>query len=250
MTRLLIRALTLVGICSAFQLFSESVDSFENKDDQFKAESSFMPEHFTEHSRDLNVKFNAAYENNVWANSESRSGDGSTLAYTESFRKDFAAMIANLGCKSIVDAPCGDYNWMKETDLNGVTYIGGDIADVMIGDLQAKYPSVDFRVMDITTCVLPCVDIWLCRDVLFHLSNADVQKVIDNFKRSNIKYFATSHFYYDHVNYDIESKPLVYRQVNLTKPPFNLPQPDYLIKDSIPGFPERWLGIWDRDNLL
>lgn len=227
-------------------MFSKSTTCYINN--QIRDELSVASDCIVEYPKDLKEKFNEAFEKNIWGDSESVSGSGSTLAYTSSLRKTFPAIVAALECKIILDAPCGDYNWMKEINLGDVIYIGGDIASILVKDLQSKYSSVDFRQMDITTSALPDADLWLCRDVLFHLSNADIQKVINNFKKSNIKYFATS-YYYNEVNFDFESGPRTYRPINLTKAPFNLPYPDYVLKDWVPGWPQRWIGIWDRDQI-
>jgi hypothetical protein len=32
----------------------------------------------------------------------------------------------------MLDAPCGDFNWMKEVDLSAVHYTGGDIVEPLV----------------------------------------------------------------------------------------------------------------------
>ncbi len=39
---------------------------------------------------------------------------------------------------------------------------------------------------------LPKADLWLCRDVLFHLPNKDVITVLANFANSEIPYLLTT----------------------------------------------------------
>jgi hypothetical protein len=40
--------------------------------------------------------------------------------------------------------------------------------------------------------------------------------------------------------------PYTVRFVNLLAPPFDMPPPDYMLKDYIDGFLRRWLAVWDR----
>jgi hypothetical protein len=59
-------------------------------------------------------RFTAIYEQNQWRNKESRSGEGSTLEYTENIRKELPVLIERYGFKTILDAPGGDYNWFQQ----------------------------------------------------------------------------------------------------------------------------------------
>jgi hypothetical protein len=194
--------------------------------------------------------FSDAFENNTWGDPESRSGPGSTEAYTRRLRKFLPALLKTLDVQSILDAPCGDFNWMRLVDLDGISYLGGDIVSKLIVDNRRKYPGQKFRHLDITRDRLPNSDFWLCRDVLFHLSNEDIFHVLFNFLASNIKWFCTSHFLDCSANWDAPSDPRVYRPINLCLAPFSLPPPDYCLKDSVPGRPQRWLAVWDREALI
>jgi hypothetical protein len=195
---------------------------------------------------DLASYFTDAFENRVWKDAESLSGPGSTLTYTSELRLTLPGLVRALGCKSMLDAPCGDFNWMKEVDLTGIKYTGADIVPVMIEGLKAKYPKRKFMVLDITKDPWPKVDFVLCRDVLFHLSNLDIVKVLDNFVRSGSEWFATSHYFQVRDMPDVPSGPTTFRPVNLTLAPFLFEQPDYVLKDCTPNFLRRWLGVWHR----
>src|SRR6185312_15131601 len=52
--------------------------------------------------------FEQIYTRNTWQSSESRSGPGSTLERTEILRRELPPMLARLGVRTLVDAPCGD----------------------------------------------------------------------------------------------------------------------------------------------
>ncbi|HEX3699568.1 MAG TPA: class I SAM-dependent methyltransferase [Phenylobacterium sp.] len=194
----------------------------------------------------LAERFVQAFDENVWQDGESVSGPGSTLRYTSELRATLPAMIRALGCASMLDAPCGDFNWMKEVDLDGIAYTGADIVPEMVTGLQAKHPQHSFVCLDITKDPLPRADFAMIRDVLFHLSNADVVRVLQNFVQSGSAWLATSHSFDVAVMVDVVSGPTTFRPVNLTAAPFQFPQPDHVLKDYAPGFLPRWMGIWPR----
>jgi hypothetical protein len=74
--------------------------------------------------RDAEVVFSEIYERNLWNDPESVSGRGSTLRRTTIIRRELPALLIDVGAKSLLDAPCGDFNWMRLTELGPVTYVG------------------------------------------------------------------------------------------------------------------------------
>ena len=77
----------------------------------------------------------------------------------------------------------------------GMHYIGADIVPELIAVLAKKYSDRaghEFRVIDIVHDALPSADLWLCRAVLIHLSNADGLAVLRNFVASDIPYLLTT----------------------------------------------------------
>ena len=71
--------------------------------------------------------FTEIFDKNLWASPESVSGGGSEMQNTEAIRRELPYLIQKFGIKSILDIPCGDWNWMKSVDLCGASYIGADI---------------------------------------------------------------------------------------------------------------------------
>ena len=194
--------------------------------------------------------FTRYFEQNYWGSSESASGPGSTLEHTANIRRELPLLMKNLGVKTFLDAPCGDYHWFKLVERPGVRYIGGDIVKSMVETNQQRYGNdhTSFVHLDITRDPLPEADIWLCRDALIHLSNRDLKRAISNFLGSNISYLlATSHTEI-HLNSDIPTGGV--RGVNLRLAPFNFPQPILAIDDWIPGSMVRQLGLWKRETLV
>ena len=105
-------------------------------------------------------RFTWIYRSHYWG-SESLSGPGSTIEYTKNLRQELPKLITTFNVKSIFDAPCGDFNWMKMLlPKLDVTYIGADIVKELIGSHQANYESkaIKFIELNIITDRFPKAD--------------------------------------------------------------------------------------------
>ena len=183
----------------------------------------------------LRETFTEIFEKNLWASSERVSGGGSEMQNTEVIRRELPVLLQKFGIKSILDIPCGDWNWMKSVDLCGASYIGADIVPDLIERNKSLYPSTDFRVLDLTSDALPKVDLIFTRDCLGHLSNDNVSKAIRNCQESGSKYLLATSFTKWDMNPDIENGG--WKCINLMIPPFQL-NPIYLInEDCKEGYP-------------
>lgn len=190
--------------------------------------------------------FGGIHRRNLWGANETVSGEGSTLARTETLRAELPRLLRELGARSLLDAPCGDFNWMRQIDLDGIDYTGLDIVPAIIRRNEELYgtPYVRFAVADITRGPLPRADVILCRDALDHLSLRRVRRAIAWFRESGSSYLlATTHP--SAPNDDIPSGH--WRPLDLTKPPFAFPQPLQTIVEN----PERGklLGLWRLRDL-
>lgn len=140
-------------------------------------------------------RFTKIYKSNHWNNLESRSGEGSTLENTQSIRAKLPKIFEKYEIRAMLDAPCGDFNWMQSVTHNtSITYIGGDIVQPLVEKNQARYGNKDtsFVHLDLTKSLLPEVDLLFCRDCLFHLSYDDIARVLENFLSSSIPYLMTT----------------------------------------------------------
>src|SRR5690349_11900148 len=61
--------------------------------------------------------FTKIYRSDWWGSPESKSGTGSQLARTETFRRELRAWIQEGRVTSMLDAPCGDYNWIRHVEF-------------------------------------------------------------------------------------------------------------------------------------
>jgi hypothetical protein len=191
-------------------------------------------------------RFAAIYERNYWGSLESRSGFGSTKEAAAVFKDELETYIRATNASSLFDAPCGDWNWMRDIHFPmQFEYIGGEIVENLVSRLQRKYSrsNVRFINFDLTTTPFPAADIWLCRDCLFHLSFADIAATFENFSRSSIKYaLLTSHVSHES-NLDILTGD--FRFLNLTKQPFFLPRPKVVLREAVAN-EIRHVGVWSR----
>jgi hypothetical protein len=192
--------------------------------------------------RSLSDIFTDIYQRNFWADAESVSGRGSTIARTEVIRTSLPVLLESVGAKTLLDAPCGDFNWMCQVDLSGIEYIGADVVLELIARNRRLYEAKgrSFLVLDITRDPLPAVDVILCRDCLIHLSSKHVRDTIANFKRSNSRFLLATTHVTVRENTDIRSGDR--RPINLELPPFNFPPPlQSITEDAELG---KHLGLW------
>src|SRR5712692_373255 len=113
--------------------------------------------------RNAEVIFSEIYERNLWGDTESASGRGSTLRRTTVIRSGLGTLLSDVGAKSLLDAPCGDFNWMRYTELGPVTYIGADVVPSLIARNEQRYgrEGRNFVILDITKGAIPKVSVIL-----------------------------------------------------------------------------------------
>ena len=184
-----------------------------------------------------------------WGRGESLSGKGSTLAYTENLRRELPGLIERHQVGLFLDAPCGDFHWMKTVPLPHTFYIGMDLVEDLVADNRREHGTRwrKFLSGDITSSPLPPADMMMCRDCLFHLPYDFIYRFFRNFLKSDIPLLLlTSHFIAN--NKDIPT-PGRWRQMNMTRPPFSMPPPLESIEDWIDGHPRRYMGLWTREQV-
>ena len=193
-------------------------------------------------------KFSAIYNTNKWGSQESCSGYGSTLTQTQNIRENLPRLIKKYEIKSVLDIPCGDFNWLSTIDLDLEDYIGADIVSELICANQEKFQSNNccFELLDVTSSKLPQVDLILCRDCLVHFSYNDIRSAIGNFKKSGAKCLLTTTFIDRHFNRNIITGG--WRPLNLEKSPFNFPKPLTIILEGCTEankqFYDKALALW------
>jgi hypothetical protein len=191
-------------------------------------------------------------------------GPGSSLDCTTGLVQELPGLLKRYGITSILDAPCGDWNWMQHVNLGGgIMYLGWDVDLVQIQRNRERFGSphprikmpgptqwdeMDFRERAacvwfyaenlLTTTKIPTMDAILCRDFLAHLPTEHIISVLARFKASGTKYLLAST--YPGAQNDFEYHPehfawLGYceRPHDLQERPFALAQLDAI--EEIPG---------------
>ena len=173
------------------------------------------------------------YEMKLWGGKEFDfySGTGShDLKFIKPYLDDIITFL-NLHHNALVvcDLGCGDFNVGKHLTKHTRKYIAVDIVEDLIDRNKAlfKEDNLEFHCLDITEDDLPTGDCILLRQVLQHLSNAEIQKIIK--KLTSYKYIIlTEHIPTENFvpNKDIISGQGVRLKqnsgVNILESPFNL----------------------------
>lgn len=191
----------------------------------------------------LSDVFRDIYRNNRWASIETRSGGGSEIGRTSGIRKRLPELLKHFGVRTMVDAGCGDWNWMARIKLPGILTSGYDIVPEVIAENQRNYADrAMFCVGDITEDILPKVDLILCRTVLFHLSLANIHKALGKFMQSGSRYLLLTSHPREDLNADVADGG--WRRLNFQIAPFFFPEPLVFIveEDSI-------LGLWSMASI-
>lgn len=190
--------------------------------------------------------FSEIHANSSWGRGESVSGSGSSLEQTLNIRKALPALFSELEIHNLLDAPCGDVNWIRE--INGAlnTYIGVDIVPRLIAGLSdsAKCNEV-FLLADIVCDSLPTADAVLCRDALVHMPLKQATGAIENFRASGARFLIATTFP-GRENGELPAGH--WRPLDLSAQPFNLGAPIALINEGCTEgagrFADKSLGVW------
>lgn len=205
-------------------------------------------------TRDKNIKniFSTIYKKNYWGDIESVSGPGSNNKNTKQLIKKLKFIINKYKIKKIVDAPCGDFNWIKKLILgSNISYIGIDIVKELIKINQRTYGSnkIKFYNLNLIKKKIPECDLIICRDFIFHLSNKDILLFFKNLLKTNFKYILIS----NHTksgkifNKDINSGD--FRKIDIFSKPFNIVKDYELLIDDFCDGKEKYLILFKSSKL-
>lgn len=197
--------------------------------------------------------FTRFYTDNLWGDAESRSGPGSNHTRTTKLRRELPILLQEIGARTLLDAPCGDFNWMKDTNLSLDLYFGVDVIPDLITRNRSLYGDerTQFVLLDLTRDRLPRVDVILCRDCFIHFSYRHIAAAMRNFKSTGSTYLLTNTYNEWQRNENIRTGD--FRYLNLRLPPFNFPPPLREIDEKYPEENEEFfgktLGLWRLADL-
>jgi hypothetical protein len=153
-------------------------------------------------------------------------------------------LFQRLQVSKFLDAPCGDWNWMRRVDLSGVDYFGGDVVSSVVIKNKQQYarPGVRFIHADLTKDPLPTVDMIMCRDCWVHLSFEDIAAMLKNFRRTGARWLLVSNTPSQNRNQN-KATGIDWRHLNLHLPPFKFPAKIEGRKDHYPDVPFE-IALW------
>ena len=198
--------------------------------------------------------FTEIYETNYWNSAESISGEGSEMKQVAVLIQELNQLIKNKQIKTLLDIPCGDFNWMKKVDLSEVEYCGADIVESLVKkntEENKDSKNLRFEVLDLMRDNLPKSDLIIVRACLVHLSYDDIFKSIENIKKSGSKYLFTTTYPAHKINFDIVTGD--WRRLNLLEKPFSFPEPILVINENCTEgngeFADKSMLLWEISQI-
>lgn len=184
------------------------------------------------------------YKMNLWGGNKADfySGEGSHrpeivnpyIATVSSFLTSFENPL------TVCDLGCGDFNVGNQLVTHAEKYVAVDIVPSLIARNKEtfKAPNLEFQCLDIATATLPNADCAILRQVLQHLSNAEIESIIN--RLAAFKYIILT----EHLpegdfipNKDIISgqgnRLKVQSGVNLLAPPFNFKVKEVILLSAV-----------------
>ncbi len=197
--------------------------------------------------------FGDIYRSNAWGSEESVSGPGSTSDATAQIRAALPDIFRRLEIKSVLDAGCGDLNWMRQLDYQFEHYVGIDVVEPLIArHRQGSWPAgYDFQLDSLTDYAGPVLDAVFSRDVLVHLPFSIAQRAIAHWAKRGFRYVFLTTFPRTTSNRDCGIG--AWRPLNLELAPFNFPRPKIEIWEGacLEGTPfsDKSVGVWEVSAL-
>ena len=203
-------------------------------------------------SRVMRRVFSAIHSDRKWGDCESASGPGSTRERAASFLPELVELVRSLGVRTLLDAPCGDFNWAGPLADAVDLYVGVDVVPALIKANRVRSSSRrKFLCRDMVHQRLPAADAILCRDALVHLATSDIFDALANFRRTGAGFLITSTFLDDRPNDDIVTGG--WRPLNLQRAPFDFPAPLALIDERCHhtggSYSDKRLALWQLEDL-
>lgn len=139
-------------------------------------------------NKSLGDVFSTIYAENLWGGKtgEFCSGSGTINPHTIKYVKVITEFIHKNKIGTVLDVGCGDFSVMKNVvEKTNIKFIGGDIVPDLIKHHQQLYANerISFQVLNAVEDILPDADLCLIRQVLQHLSNEQIQQILEKTKK-------------------------------------------------------------------
>ena len=124
-------------------------------------------------------EFEPLYRSGGWDGKGS--GPGSTEEFTREFRDVLSETLKSLEIRSMFDLGCGDWQWMRHVMWPaGLSYTGWDVAPTAIKEADNALPGFTVECRDaFDDDGWPKADMLFHKDVLHHLEDKQIRRLID-----------------------------------------------------------------------
>ena len=155
--------------------------------------------------------FSKIYHNKFWGDGIEvpLSGSGSKPENSIIYVDTIKTYISENNINSVLDFGHGSFemweSWGSEPFL-GIEYLGIDIVKELSEKTNLKYGRLNrrFKFLDISYSALPSADLLICKDVLQHLPESDISKLISSFSNYKSIILCNDIYIHDSVLFEIK----------------------------------------------
>lgn len=176
--------------------------------------------------------FSEVYKKNTWGGDPGTfySGSGTDHPNVVLYIEHLVEFIKTRKITSIAEIGCGDFTIMQEVlDRVNIHYTGADIVPELIGHHQEEYGNDKRQFIQLNAAKddLPHADMIIIRQVLQHLSNSEIKKILTKLSKYRYAYITEHLPVTDNVEYNLDkiTGPHIRMRVNsgvfIDMPPFN-----------------------------
>lgn len=174
-------------------------------------------------AEDAQSAFTEIYEKGVWGGKDF-SGTGSQIEYTRGYIKFIEDFMKENKIETVVDLGCGDWQFSRYVNWDNVEYLGIDVVPHMVEKANQQFAkkNIKFLHADAIHDELPPADLLLCKEVLQHLPNKDILKILGQLHKYKYCIITNDVDYPSCSSANLDIPMAQYRTIDLAKPPFNL----------------------------
>ncbi len=202
---------------------------------------------FRDQNLPLEQVFSDIYKKNLWGGEagEFCSGEGSSLKTNAVYCQYVTEFIARHQIKRVLDVGCGDFQVSSKIVDPGFEYVGLDVVEPLIASNQQKFGKqhISFQCLDVTVDELPQADLILIREVLQHLSNQQINTILEKIKHVPYAIITEYQPQRDHlrsVNIDkphgMDTRIWDHSGIYLEAPPFSVPGVEIVLESAIEDY--------------
>ncbi len=165
--------------------------------------------------------FEDIYRRDLWGNG---SGEGSRPVNTEGYRAFLQGFLRANQVRTVVDFGCGDWQFSRLVDWDGIDYRGYDVAPFVVDANRANFTrdNISFHLIDDDIEALPAADLLIAKDVLQHWPHEAVHRfraILDRYRFSLITNCVNPRG----ATENVDIGPGSYHPLDLTRAPFFWP---------------------------